>query len=73
MAEKKSSKSHLPATGLQRASPLLAILFAVLAVMLATLLDEPEKRAAMSRAMRGWSKPDAALESARAVLEVAKK
>jgi UDP-N-acetylglucosamine:LPS N-acetylglucosamine transferase len=41
--------------------------------MLATLIDAPEKRATMSKAMRAWSKPDAAAESARAILEIAKK
>jgi UDP-N-acetylglucosamine--N-acetylmuramyl-(pentapeptide) pyrophosphoryl-undecaprenol N-acetylglucosamine transferase len=44
-----------------------------LAATLASLIDAPETRAAMSRAMRAWSKPDAAAESARAILEVAKK
>jgi UDP-N-acetylglucosamine--N-acetylmuramyl-(pentapeptide) pyrophosphoryl-undecaprenol N-acetylglucosamine transferase len=44
-----------------------------LAGMLGSLLDQPEKRAAMSRAMRAWSRPDAAAESARAILDAAKK
>ena len=33
----------------------------------------PEKRDAMARAMRAWSKPGAAADSARAILEIAKK
>jgi UDP-N-acetylglucosamine--N-acetylmuramyl-(pentapeptide) pyrophosphoryl-undecaprenol N-acetylglucosamine transferase len=45
----------------------------LLAETLGALLDAPEKRSAMSRAMRAWSKPDAAAESARAILEIAKK
>ncbi|HEX6790765.1 MAG TPA: undecaprenyldiphospho-muramoylpentapeptide beta-N-acetylglucosaminyltransferase [Candidatus Krumholzibacteria bacterium] len=44
-----------------------------LAGMLGALIDAPEKRAAMSKAMRAWSKPDAAADSARAILEIAKK
>lgn len=44
-----------------------------LAVMLTSLVDTADKREAMSRAMRAWSKPDAAADSARAILEVAKK
>jgi len=45
----------------------------VLADTLAALLDDPARRGAMSKAMRAWSKPDAAQQSARAILEVAKK
>ena len=44
-----------------------------LASMVASLVDAPEKRAAMAKAMRAWSRPDAAAESARAILEIAKK
>jgi UDP-N-acetylglucosamine--N-acetylmuramyl-(pentapeptide) pyrophosphoryl-undecaprenol N-acetylglucosamine transferase len=40
---------------------------------IASLLASPERRAAMSRAMRDWSKPDAAREAARAIVEIAKK
>ena len=45
----------------------------MLATMLAGLIDHPQERDAMSRAMRAWSKPEAAAESARAILEIAKK
>jgi UDP-N-acetylglucosamine--N-acetylmuramyl-(pentapeptide) pyrophosphoryl-undecaprenol N-acetylglucosamine transferase len=44
-----------------------------LAAMLTSLIDAPEKRDAMARAMRAWSKPGAAADSARAILEIAKK
>jgi len=44
-----------------------------LANTVALLLDDPSRRAAMSKAMRAWSKPDAAQDAARAILEVVKK
>lgn len=44
-----------------------------LAATVAALIDAPDERRAMSQAMREWSKPDAAAESARAILEIAKK
>ena len=45
----------------------------LLAGMLTGLIDAPGKRIAMSQAMRAWSKPRAAAESAHAILEIAKK
>jgi len=45
----------------------------VLAGMLTGLIDAPAKRGAMSQAMRAWSKPRAAAESAQAILDIAKK
>jgi len=44
-----------------------------LAATVAALIDAPEQRATMAKAMRTWSRPDAAAESARAILEIAKK
>jgi UDP-N-acetylglucosamine--N-acetylmuramyl-(pentapeptide) pyrophosphoryl-undecaprenol N-acetylglucosamine transferase len=41
-----------------------------LASALAGLLNAPEKRSAMSKAMRGWSRPNAASDAARAILEI---
>lgn len=40
---------------------------------LSGLLDDAPRRAAMSHAMRAWSKPGAAMDCARAILEIAKK
>ena len=44
---------------------------AALADTLASLLAAPERRAAMSHAMRQWAKPEAATSAARAILELA--
>jgi UDP-N-acetylglucosamine--N-acetylmuramyl-(pentapeptide) pyrophosphoryl-undecaprenol N-acetylglucosamine transferase len=44
-----------------------------LASTVASLLDDPTRRTAMSKAMRAWSKPNAAQDAARAILEIAKK
>jgi len=44
-----------------------------LASGIAALIDRPERRAAMALAMRQWSKPNAAADSARAILDVVKK
>lgn len=45
----------------------------MLAGVLVSLFGEPDRRRSMSGAMRAWSKPDAAADSARAILEIAKK
>jgi UDP-N-acetylglucosamine--N-acetylmuramyl-(pentapeptide) pyrophosphoryl-undecaprenol N-acetylglucosamine transferase len=45
----------------------------VLVKMLTGLLDADPRRIAMSKAMRAWSKPDAAKNAASAILEIAKK
>lgn len=42
-----------------------------LAATLAGLLDDPQRRASMSAAMKSWSRPDAARQSALAILAVA--
>jgi UDP-N-acetylglucosamine--N-acetylmuramyl-(pentapeptide) pyrophosphoryl-undecaprenol N-acetylglucosamine transferase len=44
-----------------------------LAQALTDLLGDETRRHAMSKAMRGWSKPDAAAKAAEAILEIAKK
>jgi len=44
-----------------------------LAKTLSALLDDLSRRAAMAKAMHAWSKPDAAQDAARAILEVVKK
>jgi len=45
----------------------------LLAGTLATLLDDAGRRDAMSKAMQGWSKPNAAADAAGFILEIAKK
>ncbi|HET6462260.1 MAG TPA: glycosyltransferase, partial [Candidatus Krumholzibacteria bacterium] len=45
----------------------------VLTKALTGLLDDAPRRSAMSKAMRAWSKPNAAQDAAAAILEVAKK
>jgi UDP-N-acetylglucosamine--N-acetylmuramyl-(pentapeptide) pyrophosphoryl-undecaprenol N-acetylglucosamine transferase len=44
-----------------------------LATSVSALLADANRRRAMSHAMRAWSRPDAAADCARAILEVAKK
>jgi UDP-N-acetylglucosamine:LPS N-acetylglucosamine transferase len=44
-----------------------------LAATLEALLDDATGRSTMTKAMRAWSKPNAAADAARAILEIAKK